>query len=321
MRNAFIAALTEVARQDPRVYLLTGDVGFSVFESFASEFPKRFINTGVAEQNMTSVAAGLAACGKIPFTYSIANFPTLRCLEQIRVDACYPNLDVKIVAVGGGLAYGPMGSTHHGTEDIAVLRSLPNMKVIAPADAIEASLATWAAAVQPGPVYIRLSKAGEPQVHKTTPSFKIGRAITLMNGDDLTLIATGNMVASALRAAQELSETFGYSVRVLSMHTIKPLDSEAVLKAARETTAILTIEEHSIIGGLGSAVAEVLADSGTPVALRRMALPDAFILEVGTQEYLRGCCKLSVEDIVQTADDLLATQSVHLSRSPVYSSQ
>ena len=134
MRNAFIAALTDAARQDPRIYLLTGDVGFSVFEAFQSEFPERFINTGVAEQNMTSVAAGLASCGKIPFTYSIANFPTLRCLEQIRVDACYPNLDVKVVAVGGGVAYGPMGSTHHGTEDIAVLRSLPNMKVIAPAD-------------------------------------------------------------------------------------------------------------------------------------------------------------------------------------------
>ena len=178
-----------------------------------------------------------------------------------------------------------------------------------------------AAAVLAGPVYIRLSKTGEPAVHKATPSFKIGRAITLTEGEDLTLIATGTMVASALRAAEELFETLRYSVRVLSMHTIKPLDSEAVLKAARETAAVITIEEHSIIGGLGSAVAEVLAESRTAVPFRRMALPDAFMLEVGTQEYLRDYYRLSVGDIVHAADGLLGTRSLHLSRSPVYVSR
>lgn len=304
MRKAFIETLTTLARQDPRIYLLAGDVGFSVFESFAAEFPGRFINVGVAEQNMTSVAGGLAACGKIAFTYSIANFPTLRCIEQIRVDVCYPNRSVKVVAIGGGLAYGALGSTHHGTEDIAMLRALPHMKVVAPADAVEAGLATEAIAREPGPAFLRLNKVGDPVVHAQAPDFKLGAAIPLLWGDDLTLIATGSMVSPALKAAEELQRR-GYAPRVLSMHTVKPLDGEAVLAAASETGTIITVEEHSIIGGLGSAVAEVLAEAGVSVAFRRLALPDAFIKEIGSQEYLRRCHGLSADHIAAAAREML----------------
>jgi len=190
MRTAFIETLCELAEQDERIWLLTGDLGYSVLEQFAERFPDRFVNVGVAEQNMTGVAAGLALCGKIVFTYSIANFPTLRCLEQIRNDVCHHNLNVKIVAVGGGLAYGAQGYTHHAIEDLAVMLALPNMTVIAPGDSVEVRLATRAIVDWPGPCYLRLGRAGERIVHQTEPEFQIGKAIVLQQGSDVTLIST-----------------------------------------------------------------------------------------------------------------------------------
>lgn len=307
MRAAFIRTLIDSARADGRIFLLVGDVGYSLVEPFAQEFPDRFINIGIAEQNMTGIAAGLALCGKVVFIYSLANFPTLRCLEQVRNDICYHNANVKIVASGGGLVYGSLGVTHHVTEDLAIMRVLPNMTVIAPGDPVEAELATRAIAEQSGPCYLRLSKTGDPFVYKAVPDFQIGKAITVREGSDLTLIAIGGMLYNTVQAAERLVQQ-GIKARILSMHTIKPLDVEAVLAAAQETSAIITIEEHNIIGGLGSAVAEVLAESGisgiSGIAFKRMGIDDSFCSEVGSQEYLRRIYSLSIEDVVKVVQSL-----------------
>jgi transketolase len=297
VRTAFFDALMKLAERDSRVFLVVGDLGFGVAEPFAQRFPERFLNAGVAEQNMTGIAAGLALSGKIVFTYSIANFPILRCLEQIRNDVCYHHANVKVVAVGGGFAYGSLGATHHATEDLAIMRALPEMSVVAPGDPEEAGAATEAVAAHDGPCYLRLGRAGEQKVHTRPIDFHLGKAIQVRQGDEITLISTGGMLHTAVETADSLSQK-GLQARVLSMHTLKPLDASAVLTAARETSAIFTLEEHSIIGGLGSAVAEILAESvGHEVAFRRFALPSMFACRPGTQEYLRTQFGLGVESL------------------------
>ena len=301
MRTAFLASLAELAAKDSRINFITGDLGFTVIEPYAKRYPKQFINAGVAEQNMTGLAVGMALSGKIVFTYSIANFPTLRCLEQIRNDGCYHKANLKVVCVGGGVAYGALGSSHQATEDLAIMRALPGMIVIAPGDPIEASYATRAVAAHEGPCYLRLGKAGEPTVHEGPIDFKIGKAIQVRAGSDLTIISTGGMLHSCVEAAAGL-ERSGLSVRLLSMHTIKPLDAEAVLSAAAETSAILTVEEHSVVGGLGGAVSEVLAQySSRRVGFQIMGLPDQFCRAVGTQEYLKKTYGLGLLDIETAA--------------------
>ncbi len=310
MRSAFFRALCATAEQDERIFLLVGDLGFGAVEPFASRFPRRFLNVGVAEQNLTGIAAGLALSGKIVFTYSIANFPILRCLEQIRNDVCYHNLNVKIVAVGGGYAYGALGASHHATEDLAILRSLPNMTVLAPGDPLEAEAATRAIASRPGPCYLRLGRAGEPAVHHDLKGFAIGRAVRLCEGEDLTLITTGGMLACGFQVAEQLRHC-GLNARLLSMHTLKPLDQDAVLRAARETGAVFTIEEHSLIGGLGSAVAEVLAEQcRTPVLFKRVGLPSAFSDCVGDQEFLRHRHGLSAGQLQNSILEAMEKQRV-----------
>lgn len=300
MRQAFITALTELARGDKRIFVLTGDLGFSVFEKFREEFPDRFFNMGVAEANMVGIAAGLALSGKIVFIYSIVPFVTMRCFEQIRNDVCYQNLNVKIVGIGGGLCYGSAGMTHHSIEDIAIMRALPNMKVLAPADPVETALAIKAAIGVDGALYIRLGRGGESTVHSNPPVFKIGKAITVKDGTDVTLIATGSLVYNVLLVAKELSKE-GISAKVISMHTVKPLDEEAILQAARETEAVFTIEEHTLVGGLGSAVAEVLAESSNRnIFFKRLGLRDLFCHHVGNQEYLREMVGLSVNEIIKS---------------------
>ena len=287
MRGAFARSLVALAERDPRVWLLTGDLGFSVLEPFAQRFPERFVNVGVAEQNMIGVAAGLAHSGKRVFVYSIANFPTLRCLEQIRNDVCYHGLPVRIVSVGGGVAYGAAGYTHHGVEDFAVLRALPGLAVLAPGDPRETELLVHALGDLPGPAYLRLGKAGEPEVHRDLASLTLGRALLVRAGSDLTLIATGGMLYAAVQAATELEQQDGLSVRVLSMHTLKPFDDAAVRAAASETRAILSVEEHSTVGGLGSAVADVLAEMpGQRARFSKFALPDRHLERIGSQRYL-----------------------------------
>lgn len=306
MRNAFLNTLYELALKDPRINLIVGDLGFSVVERFAEHLPDQFLNAGVAEQNMTGIAAGMALSGKTVFTYSIANFPTLRCLEQIRNDVCYHKAKVRIVSVGAGLAYGSLGASHQATEDIAVMRVLPELTVIVPADPLETALATKALADFPGPCYLRLGKAGEAVLHTAPIEFKIGRAVTVRKGGDICLISAGSMLKPCLEAAEKL-EKDGISVRLLSMHTIKPLDTEAVLKAAYETKGIVTVEEHSLTGGLGGAVAEVLAGERAPrAALRRIGLDNSFARKVGSQEYLRREYGLSAVDIIARAKELLA---------------
>lgn len=303
MRTAFIKTLCEMAKQDSRIWLLCGDLGYSVLEAFSTDFPERFVNVGVAEQNMTGLAAGLALSGKVVFIYSIVNFPVMRCFEQIRNDVCYHNLNVKIVAVGGGLTYGPLGYTHHGMEDLAVMRVLPNMTVIAPGDPVEARMATKAIIAHNGPCYLRLGKAGEPIVHGSDPLFEIGKAIELSSGSDLTLISTGGMLQLVLEASEKLS-TQGYSVQVLSMPSVMPLDEQAILQAATTTGKIISVEEHGI-NGLGSAVAEVLALGGIPAKFRALRLQGEAVKVAGSQVALRSRLGLSLEEIVQTAISLV----------------
>jgi transketolase len=287
LRTAFIRELFEVAKSDHRIFLVVGDLGYSVVEPFASEFPDRFLNVGVAEQNMSGIAAGLALSGKIVFTYSIANFPTLRCLEQIRNDICYHNAHVKIVAVGGGLAYGPLGFSHHGTEDFAILRALPNLTVLAPADPVETALATRAMVSWPGPCYMRLGKAGEPQIHRGRPDFRIGYPLELRAGHDIAILSAGSVTHNVLAAAERLQET-GVTVAVYSVHTLKPLAADWVSDLAVRFPLVMTVEEHTSIGGLGNAVAEILAEMPPPRAqLRRISLPDRFQQRAGSQDFLR----------------------------------
>lgn len=308
MRGAFFQTLVELAGCDDRIYLVVADIGFGVVEAFARKFPERFLNVGVAEQNLTGVAAGIAMTGKIVFTYSIANFPILRCFEQIRNDVCYHKANVKIVSVGGGYSYGPLGMTHHATEDIAVLRALPEMVVLAPGDPVEVREAARAIVAHQGPCYLRLGRAGEPIIHEPAVKFQIGKAIQVRDGDAITIISTGALLQSAVQAADRLAAR-GIQARVLSMHTVKPLDEGAILAAARETRAIVTVEEHSIIGGLGGAVAECLAESGISVPFKRIGLPSAFSAHIGSQDYLRSKYNLSPEGIINVLEPLLA---VHL---------
>lgn len=310
MRGAFFDTLLELAEHDERIHLLVGDLGFAVTDAFRKRFPNRFLNVGVAEQNLTGVAAGMALSGKIVFTYSIANFPILRCLEQVRNDVCYHKANVKIVAVGGGLAYGSLGPTHHAVEDLAILRALPEMTVVAPGDPVEAAGATRAIAKHSGPCYLRLGRAGEPRVHRGEIDFRLGKAVRLCDGDDLTLISTGGLLETAVQTA-ELLRARGLNARVLSMHTLKPFDCDAVLAAARETRAIFTMEEHSILGGLGGAVSEVLAESTeAPAVFKRFGLPSAFCHTVGTQEYLRAHYGLMPQPLAKAVIAVLESSRV-----------
>lgn len=304
MRTAFFQTLVELAEYDKRIYLLVADIGFGVVEPFARRFPDRFLNVGVAEQNLTGIAAGVAMAGKVVFTYSIANFPILRCIEQVRNDVCYHKANVKIVSVGGGYSYGALGMTHHATEDLAILRALPEMAVVAPGDPLEVRAATRALVNHDGPCYLRLGRAGEPILHDSSVEFQLGKAIQVRDGDAATLITTGAMLQNAIQAADKLA-TRGIQARVLSMHTLKPLDEDAVLAAARETRCIVTVEEHSIIGGLGSAVAECLAESGLQVPFKRIGLPSAFSRNIGSQEYLREKSDLSPDKILSSLEQLL----------------
>lgn len=305
MRTAFFSALCRLAERDERIFLLVGDLGFCVADEFAQRFPGRFINAGVAEQNMTGVAAGLALSGKIVFTYSIANFPVLRCLEQIRNDVCYHRANVKIVAVGGGLAYGALGASHHASEDLAIMRSLPEITVVAPGDPIEAGAATEAIANHSGPCYLRLGRDGEPKLHQHEIEFQLGKAIRLRDGSDMTLISSGGLLETALRVSDALASR-SISCRVVSMHTLKPLDVDEISNAAESTRAIFTLEEHSTVGGLGSAVAETLVESGSSVAFKKFALPDAFCVTVGSQQFLRREFGLSAGLLIESICAALA---------------
>ena len=305
MRSLFNKVLVDIAKNDARIFMILADIGYNEIEPFAETFPDRFFNVGVAEQNMTGVACGVAMEGNIAVTYSIANFPTLRCIEQIRNDVCYHDANVKIVIIGGGLAYGALGVSHQATEDIAIMRALPNMVVVCPADFAEAEGATHAMIEYDGPVYYRCGYKKEPDIHAGPIEFTFGKSIQVRDGADLTFIFTGTIGNQAAEAAEEL-EKQGVHCRVISMHTVKPIDKEAIIAAAQETGGIITVEEHQLSGGLGGAVAEILCDAGVqPKRFRRLALPDLYVSKVGGHEWLLDQYGLSTRKIVEATKDVL----------------
>jgi transketolase len=305
MRTLFNKVLVDIAKKDKRIWMILADIGYGEIEPFRDAFPDRWFNCGVAEQNMTGVACGVAMEGNIAITYSIANFPTLRCLEQIRNDVCYHNANVKIVIIGGGLAYGPLGVSHQATEDIAIMRALPNMVVFCPCDFAEAEAGVHAMIAHNGPFYYRCGYKKEPPVHAGKIALKLGKAIQVRDGADATIFFTGTIGNQVLPAADALAKR-GIRCRIVSLHTVKPIDRKAIVKAARETGAIVTVEEHQLQGGMGSAVAEVLCDEGAmPKKFLRIGLPDLYVSKVGTHEWLLNEYGLSTPKITASIRKLL----------------
>jgi len=286
MRTAFVNTLIQLAKKNKDIILLTADLGYSVFEEYMEKFPKQYLNVGIAEQNMTGVAAGMAIEGKLPIIYSIIPFTTMRNFEQIRNDVCYQNLNVKIVGVGAGFSYGPYGHTHHALEDIGILRTLPNIRIYSPADALEAKYSTEWLISQTGPAYLRLGRTGEPDIYNPGTFLTEGKGITVKKGLDAVIIATGSMVYVAKQVVQLLKQE-NISAQLISMPTIKPLDQDLILALAKKFPYLFTLEEHFLTGGLGSAVAEVLAENNINVSFKRFAVPNAFLKQMGNQEYMR----------------------------------
>jgi len=299
VRDTFIRTLRSLAEQDPRVLLMTGDLGFGVLTSFAKDLPAQYLNVGVAEQNLTGVACGAALSGHVVFTYSIGNFPTLRCLEQIRNDVCYHGANVKVVAIGGGFSYGSLGISHHATEDIAILRALPGMTVLCPGDLYEAAEATAIAYHTPGPCYLRLDKSAAPQVAGSDDRVVTGVPRRLRAGSTVAIFGVGGVLEDALDAAAALDRD-GLSCGVYSVHTIKPLDTQAIAAIVRSSALVVTVEEHTIDGGLGSVVLEACAAEGVwPARLQRFAMKNEFSSVVGSQKYLRERYGLSADALAR----------------------
>tara|TARA_B110000008_G_C16977082_1_gene566318 strand:- start:3044 stop:3967 length:924 start_codon:yes stop_codon:yes gene_type:complete len=304
MRNTFIKSLTKLAEEDPDIVLLTGDLGFGVFEEFEAKFPGQYFNVGIAEQNMMGLAVGLSREGKKVVTYSIGNFSTLRCLEQIRNDACYHNANIIIVSNGGGFSYGALGMSHHTTEDLAIMRALPGMTVVAPCTQSEVDNATKLLIKRGGVSYLRLDKTIADDGVIVAP-FSIGKIVKYREGKELTLIAIGGILQEALSAAIELSK-LDVDIRVLGVHTLKPLDEQQIIMAAKETKGIITIEEHNIIGGLASAVAETCIDNNLcPSIFKKIGLDDKYSSIVGSQNFLRQKYKMDCNAIFDSVLDLL----------------
>lgn len=319
MRKVFFETLQKIFSEQKNVYLLTADLGVKFFEDFKNLDHKRLINVGVAEQNMIGIAAGLALGGKNVYCYSIIPFLTMRTLEQIRVDLCYHNLNVKLLGAGGGLVYGTEGMTHHAIEDLAIMRSLPNMTVVCPGDAKEAEATALASVSHQGPLYIRFGRDSDPIVHEkeakktsssSSPSllprkssvidFKIGQGLIVKEGKDICLLATGTMLYPAKQVWEILGKQ-GLVPALISLHTIKPLDKDLILDCAKKYRAIFTLEEHNILGGLGGAVAEVLAESGYGKIFKRIGIKDRYAYPfIGSADYLRDKLGLSPEKICQT---------------------
>lgn len=294
MRDAFIKSLIELAEKDERVALLTGDLGFGVVEKFENKFPDRFWNCGVAEQSMLSIAAGLAKSGMRPFVYSIANFPTFRCLEQIRNDVCYHDLPVTIVSVGGGLGYGTLGYTHHGIEDIAAMRALPNIAVYSPSDPIETQEVLNRIYSSAKPAYLRLGKNGEPIIEARTEKFVAGSARELLSGSDLTILASGAIAETCVTAATQLSEK--YSIQVISIPQIQPIPIEFLLETI-DADKVLVVEEHVERGGLASALLESINNKKVSLHLNHAFVQEDQISHIGTQNYLRGLSGIDLQGI------------------------
>ncbi|MEA1961534.1 MAG: transketolase C-terminal domain-containing protein [Bacillota bacterium] len=308
MRNAYLTALYALAENNPHVVAVVGDNGAIVYDQFRMDFPGQFMNFGISEANMVTACAGLASCGKIPFVYTIAPFLTMRAYEQVRNDVCMQNQNVKLVGTGAGFVYSSLGPTHHGTEDLAVMRVLPNITIFSPASPMEAQKATLAAYAIHGPVYLRLGTNRETEIYKEDYIFEPGKGITLKEGNDLTIIVTGSIARDALEAAEGLDK-MGIITRVINIHTIKPLDQEIILRAAIETGAIISLEEHNLIGGLGTAVAEVLMENGAnSVCFRRMGLIESFAQGYGNHQDLKEINAVSRKDIIRIAREMFESK-------------
>jgi transketolase len=308
-REIYGRTLAEMGKYDERIVGLTADLAkTTAIVHFAEAFPDRFFNVGIAEQNMFGVAAGLAKAGLIPFASTMAAFASMRAGEQVRTDIAYQNLPVKIIATHGGISFGHAGTTHHCTEDFAIMRSIANMTVICPADGIETSRTVRAVMDIPGPVYIRIGRGFEPPCYENEAyDFEIGKAAGMTEGTDLTIICCGIAVLQSIQAARTLKEQDGLSVRVLNMHTIKPLDREAVMKAVTETRRILTVEEHNVMGGLGDAVGGVIAESGKGCVFKKHGLQDEFAT-IGYAEDLYAHYGLDSNGIVEKVREMMGME-------------
>ncbi|MCD8020629.1 MAG: transketolase [Clostridiales bacterium] len=299
MRDTFVKTLIELAKENRNIELVTGDLGFGVLKPYWESCPDQFTNAGIAEQNMTTVAAGMALEGKVVFTYSIGNFPTLRCLEQIRNDCAYHEANVKIVCVGGGFVYGSLGMSHQATEDLAIMRALPNVVVMAPGDLVEAEAATKAIAAYPGTCYLRLGRGGEKRIHDHLENFRIGKAIPVKGGERIAIFSTGAIFEEVESAYNILTEQ-GHHPAVYTFPTVKPIDADTIRHCAKEFNLIATCEEHNIVGGFGSAVAEVMAEMQSKRAfLLRIGMNDQYGTIVGNQKYLREQYGMSAEQIAE----------------------
>ena len=303
MRDAFVKILLKEARKNPNIFLITGDLGFGVLEEFASELPNQFLNSGVNEQAMMGMAAGIASTGKRVFVYSIANFPTFRCLEQIRNDICLMNNSVVVVSIGGGYAYGSLGYTHHALEDIAVMRALPNMEVFVPADPIETALVTEFLTQTKMPSYLRLGKSNEPNIHRVKPKLEYGKFIEVISGESGTLLFAGSIGVIAELARDEILDK-GYSVSVTSVPFLSILDREYLLNAASKGP-IITIEEHSARGGFGSAILEFLNAEKIAAKVGMISAGQYDLSLTGSQEYLRASNGITSSKITNKFTELL----------------
>jgi transketolase len=304
MRNTFINTLVDLASVHQDVFLICGDLGYSVLEPFAEKFPDRFLNVGIAEQNMTGVATGLAREGYNVFTYSIGNFPTLRCMEQIRYDVCYHNANVKIIAVGAGYAYGPLGASHHTTEDIAMLRSIPNMLVTSPADAIEAAAIAQLLCTHSGPGYVRINKSGETNIHCSPIKLEIGDMLTIKNGQHILVASTGAITEAIAREIEREKLPFS----LVSFPFISSLNRRELIRLLGKHEQIITVEEHQLNGGFGSALIEEISDlyslnliSQMP-KVHRLAIPNKFISFAGSQHYLRQIAGINLAQVLPRLD-------------------
>lgn len=299
MRNAFAEEMTRLATTDKRVVVLSGDIGNKLFDKLKAVDEKRFYNCGIAEANMMGVAAGMAMSGLRPFVYTITPFTTTRCFEQIRVDVCYHHAPVVIVGTGSGLSYSELGPTHHSLEDIAILRTLPGMRVLAPCDASELRQALHEVLKDDSPTYIRIGKKGEADIHTTLPKLKLGKVLIIRPGTEVALLCAGNMMADTLKAADLLAAA-GVFAEVVSFHTVKPLDTDYLQLAASRFKLLVTVEEHSRIGGFGSAVAEWRMALVRNVAQLAFGTDDVFMHEVGSQAYARKKYGLTADNIAAT---------------------
>ena len=300
MRDAFAKTVQELALKDERIVLLMADIGNRMFNKYKDAFPLRFYNCGIAEANMTGVAAGMALNGLKPFTYTIASFNTLRNYEQIKIDIAYQNLPVVIVGVGSGLSYAPLNPTHQSCEDIAIMKALPNMTVLAPADSMELSALLRMCISYNGPVYIRIGKKKEPVLYKQEPDLKIGMAHVYRTGTDVCIINSGITMPICIEAANILN------AELISMHTVKPLDKETLNRVFNKFKVVISVEEHSIVGGLGSSISDFMTENDiTSVKLRKIALPDKFLDRTGSAEDIRTTVGLTVENIIKIAKQAL----------------